>query len=237
NDMMREVTGIENYFELKKQNISDGFHNLAIFMKEEGRLNPKKMMDFLYQKAIEHGVHFLNDYIETIDQNEHAIYLKKYGKIAFKKCGITLNGYIHKLLPETTVRPARNLVMITNDMPSLTWDHVVHYNQGYVYFRRIGDKILIGGGRNIDKDREYTSVLEVNTSIESYLSDFLKNKICINHPVEIIHQYVGILGFDDSKIPKVVPHSDSIGIASGMGGMGVAIGSQIGKELADFLVK
>jgi gamma-glutamylputrescine oxidase len=237
NSVLENVTKVENYFSLDDQNISDSFHTKGIFMAAEGRINPKKMMEFLYQKAISLGVHFLNDTIEEIDQSKNIVYTTKHGKLLFGRCGITLNGYINKLLPESKVTPARNLVLITNDLPEIKWDHVVHYNQGYVYFRRIGDKILLGGARNLDKDNEYSHHLEVNNKIEFYLLDFLKHKICAHHSnVEVLHQYIGILGFGESKIPKLKPLNSNICIASGMGGMGVAIGSQIGKELADFLI-
>ena len=237
NKLMMDVTKIENYFKISEQSISNSFDSKSVEMNEEGKIDPKKMMNYLYQIAIGLGVHFLNDTITEILASENLINLKKYGKIKFGKCGVTLNGYINHVMPTSNVKPVRNVVLITEDIPNLLWDKVVHFNKGYVYFRRIGNKILLGGGRNIDLEAENSSEVVINQKIHNYLLDFLQSKILKTTKVEIIHQYVGILGFGNDKIPRVKSHTDNIFIASGMGGMGVAIGSKVGLELAEHLVK
>ena len=236
NSIMIKTTSKEKYFTTQENFISEAFHSSLIFMKEEGRINPKKMMSYLYQKAIQMDVKFINDQVINLDMSANEIELQNFGKITFGKCGVTLNGYIKKLLPDTDVKPARNLVIITEDLPEIKWDSVVHYNKGYVYFRRIGDKFLLGGGRNLDPDKESSDLIEINQKISAYLKDFLHNKITKGKEVKIIHQYVGILGFGNDKIPVVKPYSNDVYLASGLGGMGVAIGSQLGKELADQLI-
>ncbi len=237
NTLMLDVTKIENYFQIGEQSISNSFHSKSVEMREEGRIDPKKMMNYLYQIAIGLGVHFLNDTIIEIIASENLINLKKYGQIKFGKCGVTLNGYINQVIQSSNVTPVRNVVLITEDIPDLRWDKVVHFNKGYVYFRKIGNKILLGGGRNIDFDAEYSSEVAINQKIHNYLLDFLYSKILKTTKVEVIHQYVGILGFGNDKIPRVKSYTDTIFIASGMGGMGVAIGSKVGLELAEHLVK
>jgi gamma-glutamylputrescine oxidase len=236
NEIMIKTTSKANYFTVRENFISDAFHKKLIFMKEEGRINPKKMMSFLYQKAIHLDIHFINDHVINLDISTNELELKNFGKVTFDKCGITLNGYINNLLPDTEVKPARNLVIITEDIPAIQWDSVVHYNKGYVYFRRIGDKILLGGGRNLDPEIESSDKIEINQKILNYLKDFLQNNICEGKEVKIIHHYVGILGFGKDKIPVVKPYSNNVYLASGLGGMGVAIGSQLGKELADQMI-
>ena len=236
NSIMSKITSKENYFELKKNTISSSFDPKAIYMREEGRINPKKMMHFLYQKAIQLGINFINDHVLNIDIHANQVELQNFGRVTFGKCGMTLNGYIKNLIPDSDVKPARNVVIITEDLPEINWDSVVHYNKGYVYFRRIGNKILLGGGRNLDPQKETSDKIEVNEKISTYLQDFLCNKLCNHKDVKIIHQYIGILGFGNDKIPVVKPYSSDILLASGLGGMGVAIGSQLGKELADKMI-
>jgi glycine/D-amino acid oxidase-like deaminating enzyme len=54
---------------------------------------------------------------------------------------------------------------------------------------------------------------------------------------KIDRRWSGIMGFGDMKTPIVQKYNDHIYIAARMSGMGIAIGSMIGEEVADLIVK
>jgi glycine/D-amino acid oxidase-like deaminating enzyme len=60
-------------------------------------------------------------------------------------------------------------------------------------------------------------------------SDFTKSKF------EIAHRWSGIMGIGNSKNPIVSQLSENVYCGVRLGGMGVAIGSLIGTELADLV--
>jgi glycine/D-amino acid oxidase-like deaminating enzyme len=69
--------------------------------------------------------------------------------------------------------------------------------------------------------------------ILSALTQLLSTVILPQIPVEIEHQWSGIMGVGKTKQPIVKKISPLVTVGIRMGGMGVALGSLIGKELAD----
>ena len=95
--------------------------------------------------------------------------------------------------------------------------------------------MLFGGGRNLDFEGETTTNLETTEIIQNRLQNLLKNVILPNTPFEIEHSWSGIMGIGNRKNPIVKQLSNNVYCGVRMGGMGVAIGSVIGKELADLI--
>jgi glycine/D-amino acid oxidase-like deaminating enzyme len=77
--------------------------------------------------------------------------------------------------------------------------------------------------------------LETSEKIQNHLEDLLKNVILPTTPFEIEHRWSGIMGIGISKKPIVQQVSNHVYCGVRMGGMGVAIGSLIGKEVADLV--
>jgi glycine/D-amino acid oxidase-like deaminating enzyme len=48
------------------------------------------------------------------------------------------------------LKPARAQVLITKPIDSLKIKGTFHMDRGYYYFRNIDNRVLIGGGRNLD---------------------------------------------------------------------------------------
>ena len=71
--------------------------------------------------------------------------------------------------------------------------------------------------------------------IQKRLEQLLKEVILPNHDIEIAHRWSGIMGVGASKNPIVANLSQNVYCGVRMGGMGVAIGSLIGTELADLV--
>lgn len=95
------------------------------------------------------------------------------------------------------------------------------------------DRILLGGGRNLNFEGETTTKLETSDEIISALEKLLSTVILPNQQYSIEYQWAGIMGVGQTKSPIIEKIDDKIGIGVRMGGMGVAIGSLVGKELAE----
>ena len=63
----------------------------------------------------------------------------------------------------------------------------------------------------------------------------LKEVILPNQEIKVAHRWSGIMGLGSSKNPIVEQLSDHVYCGVRLGGMGVAIGSLIGTELADLV--
>ena len=133
------------------------------------------------------------------------------------------------------VQPARNQVLITEPIPNLLVKGCFHYDRGYFYFRNIDNRILLGGGRHLDKAGEATDTFGLTSFIQKALLDLLENVILPNQKVEIATTWSGILGVGDEKKPIIKRISPNVVVSVRMGGMGVAIGSLVGEEGANLL--
>jgi hypothetical protein len=94
---------------------------------------------------------------------------------------------------------------------------------------------LFGGGRNLDFKTEETAEFGQTAIIQNELEKILKETILPNTPFEIAHRWSGIMGVGNQKKAIVKQHSDNVFCGVRLGGMGIAIGSLVGKELAELI--
>ena len=133
------------------------------------------------------------------------------------------------------MQPARAQVLITKPIPNLDIKGTFHLDEGYYYFRNINHRVLLGGGRNLDFEGETTTSHDTTELIQNRLEELLKNVILPQTHFEIDHRWSGTMGIGANKQPIVAQLSSHVYCGVRMGGMGVAIGSIIGQELADLI--
>lgn len=237
NLLMHEVTGNTDVFEVNDSMIPstgmNGLHHL-ISNRYEGSLNPGKMMQALLHKAEKLGVQILNGVevtgLETL-ANGHLVRTDQFSL----RCGriiVANNGFATGLLKELAVRPARNQVIVTNVLEQEPPEGTYHYDKGYIYFRDIDGRLLIGGARNLDFEKEGTSEMAVNEDIIQYLETFARETILPNRDFHIEYQWTGIMGVGEVKTPIVKQVREGLFTAVRLGGMGIAIGYSVGEDVA-----
>ena len=147
---------------------------------------------------------------------------------------ITTNGFASHLLNEN-VQPARAQVLITKPIKNIHIKGTFHLDEGYYYFRNIDNRILFGGGRNLDIKTEETTVMEQTSLIQNKLNEILKNTILPETPFEVDYSWSGIMGVGSQKKAIVKRVSNHVHCGIRLGGMGIAIGSLVGNELAELV--
>lgn len=207
-----------------------------VFNPFEGQIDTGSMMQVLLKEAVNNDILILNNqsvtgYHESQDGVEVA--LETYS-FTTKKLLFATNGFAEKLT-EGAVKPARAQILITEPIPNLTIKGTFHIDRGYYYFRNINDRILFGGARNEDFDGETTTEFGTTKVIQEKLEQMLREVILPSIPFTVAHRWSGIMGMGDQKFPVVRQLSDHVYCGVRLGGMGIAIGSIVGKELADFL--
>ena len=200
----------------------------------EGQINTGKMIHTFYQKAIEKGIKVLFGIeVLSFESTENKVLINiSQGEITARNLLICTNGFAAQLIDED-VQPARAQVIVTSPIPNLQMKGTFHYDQGYYYFRNVDNRILLGGGRNLDFKGETTTQMETTDLVMNSLNKLLKEVIIPNTPYSIEYKWAGIMGVGSTKAPIVKKVKPNVGIGVRMGGMGVAIGSLIGKELSE----
>ena len=222
-------SSVSNTFKFK--NIHPNF----IRNQFEGQIDTGKMMQGLIKKAQEKGVIILNNTtVETyLEQSNSVIIKTNHFEFSSSKLILTTNGFAQQLINED-VQPARAQVLITKPLKDLHIKGTFHLDCGYYYFRNIDNRILLGGGRNLDFKAENTTEFSQTQRIQSALEALLKNTILPQREFEIEQRWSGIMGVGSQKKPIVKQLSNHVYCGVRMGGMGVAIGSSIGKEVSEF---
>ena len=211
-------------------------HQQYIVNNYEGQIDTGKMASELLKKVQALGVKILNNIsVESFIENSSNINVKT-NRLDFytKKILIATNGFANQLLKEN-VQPARAQVLITKPIKNLPIKGTFHLDKGYYYFRNINNRILFGGGRNLDFKTEETSEFGETEIIQYQLEKILKETILSNTNFEIEHRWSGIMGVGDQKNAIVKQLSNHVFCGVRLGGMGIAIGSLVGKELADLV--
>lgn len=201
----------------------------------EGQLDTGKMMQKLLQKAHQNDILILNSVsFESFSDDISKVHIKTdHFSFLSKKLFIATNGYASQLGLET-VKPARAQVLITKPIENLGVKGTFHMEEGYYYFRNIDNRILLGGGRNLDFKGETTTELAQTSKIQKQLESLLRNVILPEQQFEIAHRWSGIMGVGENKNPILKTLSPHVFCGVRLGGMGVAIGSLTGRELAAF---
>ena len=101
----------------------------------------------------------------------------------------------------------------------------------------MNDRILFGGGRNLDFDGERTDRFGLTETIQNSLDSLLKEMILPYADFTIDMRWSGIMGLGPSKTTIIRPVSEHVFCSVRMGGMGVAIGSLVGEDAARMILE
>jgi len=234
NKLLEQVTG---YKDTLKQQASDSkflFHKDCLYNPNEGKLHPVKLVKKLITKSRSLGVdiHFGMKLSEFGDYEGGQELVLNDGMLSLhaEHLILTTNAFTKSLCPHLDIIAARNQVLVTDELPELALDKTYHYDRGYIYFRKTGNRLLLGGARNVDPDTELTTHFGGNEQVLTHLKAFMENNLKVS-PDRITHQWSGIIATGKTKRPIIQRVSDSVYVAARLGGMGVATGSAVAKKL------
>jgi gamma-glutamylputrescine oxidase len=211
--------------------------NGLIENKFEGQIDTGKMMRALIQKVQSLGVLIFNQSQVLSFEEEKIITIKTNGAtFTTHKIVFATNAFTPQLLPEIDIKPGRGQVLVTEPIKGLKVKGTFHYDEGYYYFRDIDQRILLGGGRNLDFKAEETFDLHTSIEIQKKLEDMLYQIILPNKKVKIDFRWSGIMGFGEPLDPIIKKVRTGLFVAARCNGMGVALGSLTGMEVADLVL-
>lgn len=204
-----------------------GIQALA-FNKLEGQLNSAKLVLAL-QKAVQaKGVQILfNTEVKKYKSHNKGVTIQTSleAPLETKQLLVCTNGFAQQLIPNLDVVPARGQVFVTEPIPGLKFKGCFHYDEGYYYFRNLGNRLLLGGARNADFKKEKTYSLETSDTIQKVLEQFMMQRILPkgSKKPKIELRWSGTMGIGKIKKPIIQEVQPNIYCAVRMSGMGVAI--------------
>jgi len=237
NQLLGDAIGYSAIYSDADAKIRDfGFSGVShlIYNPYEGQLHTGKMMRALLDKAYHLGVLVLNGCaVEKIESNSNRIdLLTNQGNFRTGKVILATNAFAAQLYPDLDVVPGRGQVLVTKPIPGLKLKGTYHFNDGYYYFRNIDGRVLFGGGRNLDFKMEATWDFGHTELVKNQLLHYLSTMILPDQPFEVDCWWSGIMGFGEQISPIIKEIEPNIFCAVRCNGMGVAMGSLVGEEVA-----
>lgn len=237
NSLLKNAIGETDIYSVANAKIAAfGFKGVSrmIYNPFEGQIHTGKMMRALLNKVYHLGVLVLNGCeIQQIENKGTHISLRtSQGNFEAGKIILATNAFANQLFPELKVVPGRGQVLVTKPIPDLRLKGTCHFDEGYYYFRNIDNRVLFGGGRNINFSSEETWEFGHTEAVKTKLTHYLKEMILPGQDFEIDYWWSGIMGFGDDISPIVKEVQPNIFCAVRCNGMGVAMGSLVGEEVA-----
>ena len=233
NALLKPVFQSDAFYKAPNSFSFKGVQNNYISSVHEGQIDTGLMMKSLVHKVQSQGIHiFYGTKVLEYTNEQNAVHIHtNFFECKAAALFIATNGFSKSFSIEG-VKPARAQVLITKPIKDLAIKGAFHLDEGYYYFRNIDQRILIGGGRNLAFREEETTDFSQTPLIQKALERLLSETILPGVPFEIEHRWSGIMGVGKGKHPIVKSLVPNVYCGLRLGGMGVALGSKIGSELA-----
>jgi hypothetical protein len=161
----------------------------------------------------------------------------RQGELRFGRAAICTNAFAPGLDAASAVLPGRGQVVVTSPVAARTSPALGYLNEGYDYWRFVDGRLLVGGGRQLDKRAEETLELETTAPVQAWL-EALARRVIGHEAWRVEHRWAGIMGFEAGlHITRNPVREASPGVLSvhACGGMGVALAPLIAREAAALL--
>jgi glycine/D-amino acid oxidase-like deaminating enzyme len=147
---------------------------------------------------------------------------------------IATNAFASQIIPGLDVAPAANRVLVTAPVPNCPLRGTFHVDAGYLYFRELHGRVLIGGGRHFPEAADDAA----GDAVRQRLIEELGLWVPAARGAQIEYDWTGLLGVGAARMPivRTAPEvAPGVIVAVRMGGMGVAIGTAVGKAAAELV--
>lgn len=241
NEKLKFITGISNTYSLQQNKIQDfglGKSNFLIENPCEGSLHSGKLVQKLLEKCHDLQVEFLfGTEVMNVIEDTNAIQVQLSDGLSIEAYQIIhcTNAFSSRFLEDEEIIPARGQILLTEPIQNLKLKGTFHYDEGFYYFRNLGNRVLLGGGRNQDFKTEETTDFQTTEFLQHHLETFLKEVILPHQNFKIALRWSGIMAMGSEKTPIVKQLSERQFCAVRLSGMGVALAPKIGEIVADMI--
>ncbi|WP_207494091.1 NAD(P)/FAD-dependent oxidoreductase [Aridibaculum aurantiacum] len=240
NKGMKAITGKENVFTWANKKLDDvGFSGFSSMIenKLEGGIHSGKYVQAMQQLVASKGITILyNTELLQWEEVQDKVHVRTHQQtFTCSQLILATNAFLPRITNDTTIQPNRGQVLVTAPINDLKVKGTFHFDEGYYYFRNVGNRILLGGARNTAFDAEATDEMNISGEVQEALEHFLFKHILPNTKVEITHRWSGIMAFTNNKLPYLHLLQKNVLAVSACNGMGVALTPVIAEKVVQQL--
>ena len=241
NKLLEPVTGKKRVFRKEDNKINEfGFRQVDHLVENrlEGYLHSGKLCQVLLQRVQGLGVTVLpmTEVLSYEKIRETFEVTTNHGmKLSADQLLVCTNAFARQLLPDLDVQPARGQVLVTNPIDRLPFRGTFHFDEGFYYFRNLGNRVLLGGARNKAFQEETTYELATTSLIQEELERYLAECVLPGRSFSVEYRWSGIMGMGAEKMPIVMEIEPGLFCAVRMSGMGVALAPVLGERIGKLM--
>lgn len=243
NSLLRPITKKKRTYALADDALASfGFGRTRHMVKNEleGYLHSGKLLQALLFKIQGMGVQVLSHVNVSgwvQDGTSFAIHTTLPAPLNAGRLLICTNAFAKDFLPQESIVPARGQVLLTSPVQGLPWKGTFHSDEGFYYFRNLGDRVLLGGARNQAFKEEETTTMDTSPFIQTVLEQYLEEVVLpgFKGRYTISHRWAGIMAMGAEKLPIVKQVQPNVFCAVRMSGMGVALAPVTGQQVASLM--
>jgi gamma-glutamylputrescine oxidase len=146
---------------------------------------------------------------------------------------VAVDGKLEWLFPEllSTVRTARLQMLATAPVLPVRFSRPVSTRHGYDYWQQLEDgSILLGGGRDIAEEDEWTTDDVPSARIQDYLARTLRERLGVTS--EITHRGAASVAYTDTGLPVYQSLGGGVTVLGAYSGTGNLVGAVLGRAAA-----
>lgn len=144
-----------------------------------------------------------------------------------------VDGRLERLFPllADEVRTARLQMLACAPVRELRYTRPVSTRYGYDYWQQLGDgSVVLGGGRDVDAESEWTHDASTSEPIQAYLTRTLRDRLGIEAPVT--HRWAALVSFSKAGMPVFRALGDGVHVTGAYCGTGNVVGAVLGRGAA-----
>jgi len=242
NKGLQKITGQPETFVRRDEKLGQfNFKGFAALVENtlEAGIHSGKLVQALTQKVLSLGINILyGTAVAAWQSHDNGATVVTASDLTLKtgKLLFCTNAFTSSLATNLPVTPARGQILLTAPIESLPFRGTFHYDEGFYYFRNIGNRVLIGGARNMAVAQETTTNMETTENIQTELERFLSTNILAGQPFVVEQRWSGIMGFTENKQPvaKQIAHNTYALVTCN--GMGVALAPMMAEKAAELVL-
>ena len=232
NEVLSPIFGETPFTTLDSSTFTDsGLNNVCgvISSPLEGDLDVAQMNRAMRRELFSRGIDVIGGVtVQHLHQNGLSWQMgTNLGDLEAPKVFICNNAWASELL-DIDVQPAPNAVVVSQPLHRLKLKQTIHHDRGYVYAREVDGRLLIGGGRHWKCRDDHDRIQR--------LLDWAQKHIVGAESIQIDHHWIGQLGVGTHRMPVIDELKPGLFAGVRLGGMGVAVGSEVGRQLARLTV-
>ncbi|MDH5234975.1 MAG: FAD-binding oxidoreductase [Gemmatimonadota bacterium] len=155
------------------------------------------------------------------------------GMIRARHVFVCVDGNLERLVPSVAaaVRTARLQMLATAPAPEVTFTRPVSTRDGYDYWQQLPDaSIVLGGGRDVAAESEWTPKSTPTAAIQDYLTSVLRTKLGVR--AEVTHRWAAVVSYSRTGLPVFRALGDGVYVMGAYSGTGNVVGALFGRGAA-----